>query len=76
MDYLMFFQEYEAFQYLNGVVTDLVSGKPDKPSCLKMLKEISVEQLEDKAVVLSEEALIHHPDDVVLVVWIFLHDVL
>ena len=40
-----------------------------------MLKQIRVQQFEDKALMLTERALVKHSDDVVLVVWILLHDV-
>ena len=40
-----------------------------------MFKQICMQKLEDEALMLSEIALVQHSHDVVLVVWIFLHDV-
>jgi hypothetical protein len=40
-----------------------------------MFKEISVQEFEYEALMLTEIALVEHPDEVVLVVWVLLHDV-
>ena len=40
-----------------------------------MLKEIGMQQLKHEAVVFSEVGLVHHANNVVLVVWVLLHDV-
>lgn len=40
-----------------------------------MLKEISMQQLKNKTVMLPEVSLIDHANNIVLVVRIFLHDV-
>ena len=40
-----------------------------------MLEQICVEEFEHKAVMLSEVTLVQHSDDVVLVQWVLLHDV-
>jgi hypothetical protein len=40
-----------------------------------MFEQVGVEQFKNKAVVLPKEGLIHHSDDVVLVLWVLLHNV-
>ena len=72
----MLLQENESLEDLEGIVSDLVGRESDEASCLEVLKEVCVQQFEHEAVVLTEEALVNHPHDVVLVLRIFLHDVL
>lgn len=38
-----------------------------------MLKQVRMQQLEDKALVVPEMDVFLHPDDVVLVIWVFRH---
>ena len=40
-----------------------------------MLKQVRVEELEHEAVVIPKVTLVNHPNDVVLVIRVFLHDV-
>lgn len=75
MDNLMLLKEHQTLQDLNCIVSDLVCREAHEASCLQVLKQVGVEELEHKAVVLSELELIEHSDQLVLVCWILLHDV-
>jgi hypothetical protein len=72
MDDLVFLQEDQAFEDLHGVVSNLIGAEPHKPCGLEVLKEIGVEQLEDEAVVVSEEALVDHPHNIAPVLRVLL----
>ena len=72
---LVLLQEDEALQYLNCVVPDFIGREADKASCFQVLKQVSVKQFKNEAVMLSEVCLVDHSHDVVLVIWIFLHNV-
>lgn len=75
MNDFMLLQKDEPFQNLQTVVSNFISWKTNKASCFQMFKQICMQKLEDEALMLSEIALVQHSHDVVLVVWIFLHDV-
>jgi len=75
MDDLMFLQKYETLQNLNGIISNFISGKPNEARGLEMLEQVCMKQFKYEAMVVSEETLVHHSYNIVLVIRIFLHDV-
>lgn len=76
MNYFVFLKENKAFQNLNCIIPDFIRREADKTCCFKVFKKISVQKLKYEAVMLPKVGLIDHADNVMLVIWIFLHDVL
>jgi len=75
MDELVLFKKYEALKNLNGIVSNLVRGKPNKSSCFEMLKQISVQKFKNETLMLSKSTFIKHSNDIMIVLRIFLHNV-
>lgn len=75
MDYLVLLQKHQPLQYLHRIVPNLVGREADEARGFEMLKEVGMQQLKHKAVVLSKVGLIDHSHDIVLIVRVFLHDV-
>lgn len=76
MDDLVLLEEDQTLQDLNGIVSDLIWRESNEAGRLQMLEQVGVEELKDKAVMIAEVSLVNHPNDVVLILWILLHDVL
>lgn len=71
---LALFEEEESFKELCCVRPDLLDAKAVELILFQVFKQVSVEQLEDEALVLSEMNMLHQSHDVVLVVRVLVHE--
>ena len=73
MNYFVFLKKDESLKQLIGIRLDLRFLKTCKSIVFQVLKQVSVEQLKYKALVISEVDMLVHPHYIMLIVFVLLH---
>ena len=73
MDDFTFLQEFQGYQDLSRILANLRYREAKIVSVLNMLKQILVQELKHEHLVVLPAQVLLHSDDVVLVIWVFSH---
>ena len=74
VDNLTSFEEDEGFEQLSSIRAYLFLWEAHEFILFQMFKQIRVEKLEDEALMLSKVNVLYHPDDVVLISGVLVHE--